>query len=1006
MPKHLTHYCGIALAACLCLIAVPCSAQQQRKNVLVLHSYHKAQWTDSLMSGIDSQLEQVPEVDLAVEYMDTKRVKSEAYYRALETVYRLKYHNAYVDAVLVSDDNAYQFALERQSSLFKQAPIVFCGVNRFDEQQLRDHPQVTGVVEKGDFHDTLDFALRARPNARTVNVIVDHTATGRINCENFLSVLLQYFPQLKVHFLTDLPIQTLTSELANLPSDDFAFFISYWLDGDNQPVSVENLSAALYKSSVPVFGRSEWMMAKGLTGGKCVSGFHQGEAAGRLVRRILSGENAADIPVNKDSPNRFMFDHELLVRYGIDPVLLPAGAILFNQPDPGFFRKYRGLILIVISIITTLTGLVFVLSVNIARRRQSEAATRASENRFRTVIENAADAIIMTDAKGNLVDVNLRACESLGYTREELLQCHFTDVDANFSSQKEIDQFWNLIRPGKPASVESNHRRKDGSTFPVQLRIGLLEIEGDTFMLALAYDITQRKKMEAELRESEARYRQLVQYAPAGIYEIDFRTMRFLSVNDVMCEYTGYTREEFLTLDPEVLLTEDSKPLLHAEISRLKPDTPAPPPMEYRVRARNGRIFWVLINARITFEKGRPAVALAVVHDLTELRKAEREKKELEAKLMQAHKMESLGTLAGGIAHDFNNLLMGVLGNASLMLMDQGRAQEDLDRLNHIESYVRRGMDLTRQLLGLSRGGKYEVKPTDLNKLVNESATMFSRTRKEVHFHHQSQNDIWAVACDKGQIDQVLLNIFINAWQAMPKGGDIYVATENVTLEDALARAHETTGGRFVKIAIKDTGIGMDQATIDKIFDPFFTTKERERGTGLGLASAYGIIKNHSGFIDVISQPGQGSTFNIYLPAVDKPIPAETTASGGIAYGEDHILLVDDEAMVRNVGKKMLERLGYQVTTAASGGKALALYQENRDTIDMVVLDMIMPDMSGAETFSNLQKIDPHIRVLLSSGYSIDGQATKILSQGCRGFIQKPFNVKELSRKIRDVLEG
>ena len=283
---------------------------------------------------------------------------------------------------------------------------------------------------------------------------------------------------------------------------------------------------------------------------------------------------------------------------------------------------------------------------------------------------------------------------------------------------------------------------------------------------------------------------------------------------------------------------------------------------------------------------------------------------------------------------------------------------------------------------------------------------MFNRTKKEIRIHHHQQDEIWSVVCDQGQIHQVMLNIFVNAGQAMESGGDLLIRTENTLLDSDFVRPHSVPAGRYVKLSITDTGNGMDPAIMPKIFDPFFTTKDRSHGTGLGLASAYGIIKNHDGIIDVTSVLGKGTTFYIYLPAVDILVPADPAREVRLLRGTERILLVDDEAMVLDIGQKMLEKLGYQVLPAASGAEALDIYRTEGAGIDLVVLDMIMPDMSGAAAFEQLKAVDPNVRVLLSSGYSIDGQATSILEQGCRGFIQKPFSILEFSHKIRHVLTG
>jgi len=323
-----------------------------------------------------------------------------------------------------------------------------------------------------------------------------------------------------------------------------------------------------------------------------------------------------------------------------------------------------------------------------------------------------------------------------------------------------------------------------------------------------------------------------------------------------------------------------------------------------------------------------------------------------------------------------------------------------------MEEYVKRGSDLTRQILGFARGGKYEVKPTNLNDLLEQSSQMFGRTKKEILIHKRFQKDPWPVEVDRGQIEQVLLNLFVNAWQAMPSGGDIYLSTENVALkEDDWDKPYALKQGQYVKISVGDSGVGMDKKTLERIFEPFYTTKEVSRGTGLGLASAYGIIKNHSGMIDVTSKRGHGTTFTIYLPKSRRDVLEDKPALEKTMEGREIILLVDDEEMVANIGKKMLQKLGYRAIVAESGQKALKIFERLHGRIDLVILDLIMPEMGGSETFDQLKAISPGIKVLLSSGYSIDGQASQIMKRGCNGFIQKPFNLNHFSQKIRDILD-
>jgi CheY-like chemotaxis protein len=368
--------------------------------------------------------------------------------------------------------------------------------------------------------------------------------------------------------------------------------------------------------------------------------------------------------------------------------------------------------------------------------------------------------------------------------------------------------------------------------------------------------------------------------------------------------------------------------------------------------------------------------------------------------------MEAVGTLAGGIAHDFNTLLMGIQGNSSLVMMDIDPEHPHWEHLKSIETYVKAGADLTKQLLGAARGGKYEVQPTDLNQLVSLSADLFGRTRKEISVHKHLQEGLWPVEVDQGQIEQVLLNLFVNASHAMPGGGHLYLESRNLTLDEDYVEPYGITPGRYAKLSVTDTGTGIDPKDQKRIFDPFFSTRPMSRGTGLGLASTYGILANHGGVITVYSEKGIGSTFNIYLPATQKAVAAHKEPKTGILSGSETILFVDDEKGVREVGRLLLERLGYRVIVATGGNEAVNLFSRHKETIDLVMLDMIMPGMSGGETFTALKQIDADVKVLLSSGYSINGQAQGILDQGCQGFIQKPFGMKELSIKLRQLLDA
>ena len=575
-----------------------------------------------------------------------------------------------------------------------------------------------------------------------------------------------------------------------------------------------------------------------------------------------------------------------------------------------------------------------------------------------------------------------------------------TPVPVIFNCQPVVDKEGNveyITAEGKIVTKEVELRTKlEEAKEDLETRVQERTAELRKANKQLRQEITERKQAEEALRESERKYRTLFEDSRDAIY-ITSRGGEFVHVNQSALDLFGYTRKKMVGLDVlKIYVDPDDRRRFQEEIE----EKGSVKNYEVKFCKKDGTEMDCLLTSTVRrADDGSILGYQGIIRDVTE-------GKRLETQLRQAQKMEAIGTLSGGIAHDFNNLLMGIQGRTSLMSLDIDHTHPNLEHLKGIEDLVKRGADLTQQLLGFARGGKYEVKPTDLNEFIQNSSEMFGRTKKEIRIHRKYQKKIWRVEVDRGQIEQVLLNLYVNAWQAMPRGGDLYLQTENITLDENYVKPYNRQPGRYVKISVTDTGAGIDEATQQRIFDPFFTTKEGDWGTGLGLASAYGIIKNHGGIINVYSKKGHGSTFNIYLPAAKAAVTEEESVvrEEEIRRGSETILLVDDEQSIIDVAKELLSKLGYKVLLASGGEEALDIYKTNKDRIDMVILDMIMPGMGGGEVYDRMKGINPNVKVLLSSGYSIDGQATEILKRGCDGFIQKPFNLKQLSQSIRKIL--
>jgi PAS domain S-box-containing protein len=649
-----------------------------------------------------------------------------------------------------------------------------------------------------------------------------------------------------------------------------------------------------------------------------------------------------------------------------------------------------------------------------SQRQAALAALREGEERFRTLYENAALGIYRTTPQGRVLLANPALVRMLGYSSFAELATRDLETDG-FEPSYPRTRFIEMIeKDGTIKGLESAWARKDGTIiFIRENATAIRDARGRILYYdGTVEDITERKRAEAQresaltaLRESEERQQLILATLPIAIFTSPLDPEMDASwISGDVEKVTGYTVEQYMAVKDfwrTRLHPGDRERVLAAYRDRAAGDEIV---LEYRWLCRDGNYKW--FHDRTIRKRTRQGLQyFGIILDISERKRAEEENRVLQARLQWAEKMEAIGTLAGGLAHDFNNLLSGIQGHASLAKMNLDPADPNQERLNQIDEQVQSGVALTSQLLGFARGGRYEVKPTDMNEIIERTSAMFGRTRKEIAIRRKLDRSLWSVEVDRGQMEQVLLNLYVNAWQAMPGGGDIYLETENASLQNEKELPYSVKPGNYVKITVTDTGCGMEEKVRLRVFDPFFTTKEMGRGTGLGLASVYGIIKGHQGMINVYSEPGHGATFTIHLPASGKAAPKEKPAAGNVARGTETILLVDDEKVVLDVNQELLAASGYTVHAAGSGREALAIYQEKRDTIDLVILDMVMPGISGSETFDRLRQIAPAVKVLLSSGYSLSGEAQQIMDRGCNGFLQKPFQIEKLSRKIRELLD-
>ena len=615
-------------------------------------------------------------------------------------------------------------------------------------------------------------------------------------------------------------------------------------------------------------------------------------------------------------------------------------------------------------------------------------------------LDQASFCFFRYDADGRFLYANRKACESLGYSLDELLNMAVFDIDPTLSSEN-WSGLWQRMCDIGSTTFEANHRRKDGTVFPVEITANLLQLGNGRFAISFVKDITEQKRIEEALRLTQFSFDK----ASISIFRSG-KGSQILNVNEQACKSLGYSREELckmtvFDIDPSISIENWND--LWQKTCEKDGFT-----FESVHCHKDGTNFPVEITANLLEFEGEK-YSITFVRDITTQKNNEKQKAMMEAHLHQAQRMEALGTLAGGIAHDFNNILSAIYGYSELA---QLRCSEDSDLRQYIDQICvasDRAKKLVQQILEFSRQGKSEKAPIDIRKVIKETLKLIGATLPStIQIRQNIKSNLGAVFADETQIHQIVMNLCANACHSMQKEGgllEVDIVPVAISIQDS-SSFPDMSPGKYLKFIVADTGHGMDPDIMARIFDPYFTTKKLGEGTGLGLSTVHGIVKDHGGGIKVYSEPGVGTAFQVFLPLAETSSDHSTIATSPLPSGKESILFVDDEKLLLEIGKELLEGLGYLVETRASPIDAMEAFRMNPEKYDLILSDMTMPKMTGEKLAKEIKKIRPDIPMILCSGFSARISADTVTQIGIDKVLMKPITLSDLAKTVRKVLDG
>ena len=930
------------------------------------------------------------------ENLDLARFGGPGYRAGLEDWLRNKYQGRKLDAIVASGETSIDFILKVRPKLWPQVPVIAIGTEGMEATLLADQTNATGITVDIDITGTLKAALQLCPGARRIVFITsEESYLPELHRQDFKQVEDFCRNRLELVKLIGLTMAELKQRLAALPPDTIVFYDDIWVDASGQIFmprdAIEELSAV---SRAPIFSYADTYIGYGMAGGSCIDNRKLAAEVADQIAAVIHAGSASAVPVMRSESSQLVFDGRQLQKYGLSKKLIPPGStVRFHTPT--LWEAYHQMIIVIAAALLVQTILIAALLLQ--RRRKQE-----SEERYRALLDNAPDGVFV-QTRERVAYVNREILRILRAERpEQLIGQPVLNLVAP-EWRKIVKERMQRVNTSAAADalpmIEEEYLRVDNSRVQVEVSSVPAVFDGQRGALVFVRDITERKQMDEKVRKLSS----AVEQSPVSIVITD-KDGIIEYVNRRFTEVTGYSFGEAIGKNPRILKSGELPPELYRRMWETIRDGQEWRG-EFHNRKKSGELFWELSMISPIFSAaGAITHYLAVKEDITE-------RKQLEEQLRQSQKMEAFGQLAGGIAHDFNNLLTVIQGNVSLLQLQEPLNPDQAGGLVEIAKASERAANLTRQLLTFSRRQLFQPKPLDLNEVVAITSKMLQRIigehiGLETHFAPGGA----PIKADRTMMEQILMNLAVNSRDAMPKGGRLVIQTAAVVISEADAQANpKARSGAFIRLKVADTGCGIAPEAMERIFEPFYTTKEVGKGTGLGLATVFGIVAQHHGWIEVESKLNSGTAFHIYLPRLAESEKSQTEffRAPDVRGGNETILLVEDEAPVRSLVRKVLEQKGYHIIEADSGLSALELWQQHRDAIDLLLTDMVMPGgISGQELATRLLAEKPGLKVVYNSGYTDEMLGENSPLRDNPNFMEKPFSPGKLLKQVRNCLDG